>query len=158
MIEQEEKEEKYTFRFMTPEDIEDVVRVERDAFRVPWDPSVFMQELTLNQFAHYIVYEESGTIFGYCGMWVVMEEAQITNVGIHSSHRGQGHGERLMRYVLAFLRHLGVVKVSLEVRVSNEVAQRLYKKVGFLKGGIRKNYYADNQEDALVMWVELDDE
>ncbi|WP_062051018.1 ribosomal protein S18-alanine N-acetyltransferase [Bacillus sp. JCM 19034] len=153
-----DQEEKYTFRFMTVDDLEDVMKVERDAFTTPWEPAIFLQELTSNQFAHYIVYEEDGHIFGYCGMWVIMEEAQITNFGIHSSHRGQGHGEKLLRYVLAFLRHLGVSKVSLEVRVSNYVAQQLYKKVGFQKGGIRKNYYADNQEDALVMWVELDED
>ncbi|MBP3952992.1 ribosomal protein S18-alanine N-acetyltransferase [Bacillus suaedae] len=150
-------QEKYTFRFMLPDDIEQVMQVERDAFTTPWDPSIFMNELTSNQFAHYIVYEENDLIFGYCGMWVVMDEAQITNIGVHSSHRGQGHGENLLRYVLAFLKQLGVLKVSLEVRVSNEPAKNLYQKVGFQVGGVRKNYYADNQEDALVMWVILNE-
>ncbi|KHF38582.1 ribosomal protein S18-alanine N-acetyltransferase [Halalkalibacter okhensis] len=153
MIEQE----KETIRFMTMEDIDTVMEVERDAFSTPWDPTIFLNELTSNQFAQYLVYEVEGEIIGYCGLWVVMDEAQVTNIAIHSKNRGQGHGERLLQYVISFLRQMGVSKLSLEVRVSNTVAQNLYRKMGFIEGGIRKNYYADNLEDALVMWVNLDD-
>ncbi|MFC0472418.1 ribosomal protein S18-alanine N-acetyltransferase [Halalkalibacter kiskunsagensis] len=148
---------KETIRFMTLEDIEAVMDVERDAFSTPWDPAIFINELTSNQFAQYLVYEVEDNIIGYCGLWVVMDEAQITNVAIHSKYRGQGHGERLLRYVMAFLVQMGVLKLSLEVRVSNVIAQKLYRKMGFVEGGIRKNYYADNLEDALVMWVNIDE-
>ncbi|WP_332696760.1 ribosomal protein S18-alanine N-acetyltransferase [Halalkalibacter lacteus] len=153
MIEQE----KETIRFMTLEDVEAVVDVERDAFSIPWDPAIFINELTSNQFAQYLVYEVEDNIIGYCGLWVVMDEAQVTNIAIHSRSRGQGHGERLLRYVKAFLVQMGVSKLSLEVRVSNTVAQKLYRKMGFVEGGIRKKYYADNLEDALVMWVNVDE-
>lgn len=153
MIEQKE----LAIRFMTHEDIEGVMEVEHDAFPTPWDPAIFHNELTLNRFAHYLVYENMGRIIGYCGMWVVTDEAQITNIAIHSQFRGQGRGEELLRFVIAFLKQLGVTRLSLEVRVSNQSAQHLYRKVGFQEGGIRKNYYADNLEDALVMWVSLDD-
>ncbi|MDT8862397.1 ribosomal protein S18-alanine N-acetyltransferase [Alkalihalobacillus sp. MEB130] len=154
MIEQE----KETVRFMTVDDLDVVLEVERDSFTTPWDPSIFLNELTTNQFANYLVYEVNGDIIGYCGLWIVMDEAQVTNVAIRSTYRGQGHGERLLRYVISFLKQMGVLKLSLEVRVSNYVAQNLYRKIGFVEGGIRKNYYADNLEDALVMWVKLDDE
>ncbi len=151
MIEQE----KAIIRFMTRDDIEGVMEVERDAFPTPWDPAIFHNEISSNQFAHYLVYEYSERIIGYCGIWLVMDEAQITNIAIHSDFRGRGLGEELLRFAIAFLGQFGVAKLSLEVRVSNHVAQQLYRKLGFQEGGIRKNYYADNGEDALVMWVGL---
>lgn len=151
MIEQN----KASIRFMTHDDIEGVMEVERNAFPTPWDPAIFHNEIRSNQFAHYLVYEYDGRIIGYCGMWLVMDEAQITNIAIHSDFRGQGRGEELLRFAIAFLGQFGVMKLSLEVRVSNHVAQQLYRKLGFQEGGIRKNYYADNGEDALVMWVGL---
>jgi ribosomal-protein-alanine N-acetyltransferase len=153
MIEQD----KVTIRFMTINDLEAVMAVERDAFPTPWDSDIFKNEIISNQFAHYLVYEIKEVIIGYCGLWIVMDEAQITNIAIHSSYRGKNHGEQLLRYVIAFVKQMGVIKLSLEVRVSNHVAQSLYRKVGFRDGGIRKNYYADNLEDALVMWVNVNE-
>ncbi|WP_227939913.1 ribosomal protein S18-alanine N-acetyltransferase [Alkalihalobacillus deserti] len=152
MIEQE----KGIIRFMTVDDLTAVMDVEKDAFSTPWDSAIFKSEITSNQFAHYLVYEMDEVIIGYCGLWVVMDEAQITNIAIHSNYRGQKHGEQLLRYVMAFVKQMGVTKLSLEVRVSNSVAQNLYRKVGFQEGGLRKKYYADNLEDALVMWVNVE--
>ncbi|MFC0562151.1 ribosomal protein S18-alanine N-acetyltransferase [Halalkalibacter alkalisediminis] len=149
-------QEKGMIRFMTVEDLPAVMAVEQDAFSTPWDSAIFKSEITSNQFAHYLVYEIDDVIIGYCGLWVVMDEAQITNIAIHSNYRGQKLGEQLLRYVIAFVKQMGVTKLSLEVRVSNSVAQNLYRKVGFQEGGIRKNYYADNLEDALVMWVNVE--
>ena len=149
-------QEKGMIRFMTVEDLPAVMAVEEDAFSTPWDSAIFKSEITSNQFAHYLVYEIDDVIIGYCGLWVVMDEAQITNIAIHSSFRGKSLGEQLLRYVLAFTKQMGVTKLSLEVRVSNRVAQNLYRKVGFQEGGIRKNYYSDNLEDALVMWVNVE--
>lgn len=88
-------------------------------------------------------------------MWVVLDESQITNVAVLPEGRGKGIGEALMREAIAYAKSLNVVVMSLEVRVTNEVAQNLYRKLGFQEGGIRKGYYTDNQEDALVMWVNL---
>lgn len=149
------KQEKAVIRFMTVDDLDAVMAVEKDAFSTPWDSAIFKSEITSNQFAHYLVYEIDDEIIGYCGLWVVMDEAQITNIAIHSSYRGHKLGEHLLRYVLAFLKQMEVTKLSLEVRVSNHVAQNLYRKLGFQEGGIRKNYYSDNLEDALVMWVNI---
>lgn len=146
-----------TIRFMTVEDIDSIIVVEHDAFTVPWTGTAFYNELTTNQFAKYIVMEYENEIIGYCGVWIVMDEAHITNIAIHSKHRGKGFGELLFRYMIELAKMYGAKKMTLEVRVTNYTAQNLYKKLGFVPGGIRKNYYSDNGEDALVMWVNLDE-
>ncbi len=153
MIEQEQ----LACRFMTTEDLERVMEIERDAFSHPWDLSIFRYELMENKFAHYLVYEYRGLIIGFCGLWIIMGDAQITNIAIHSDYRGYGLGEGLLHSAFAYLQQFQVETLSLEVRRSNIVAQSLYRKMGFQEGGIRKNYYADNGEDALVMWVNLNE-
>ncbi|WP_100371610.1 ribosomal protein S18-alanine N-acetyltransferase [Bacillus sp. FJAT-45037] len=148
---------KSVIRPMTIEDIEAVVKVEEDSFATPWEPAIFMNELHVNKFAHYCVCDVDGDVVGYCGSWVIGEDAQITNIAVHTSSRGQKRGEHLLIHAMDHARKLGALNMSLEVRVSNQVAQQLYKKFGFKPGGIRKNYYTDNQEDAMVMWVKLNE-
>ncbi|RSL29290.1 ribosomal-protein-alanine N-acetyltransferase [Salibacterium salarium] len=146
-----------TIRFMEERDLDGIMRVEHDSFQMPWTRYAFFNELTNNQFAHYLVAEWGYEIIGYCGVWIVIDEAHITNVAVHSRFRGQHIGEILMMNALEMSHAYGAKSMSLEVRVSNFVAQSLYKKLGFQAGGIRKNYYTDNREDALVMWVNIDD-
>lgn len=145
-------------RFMTVEDLDAIMIVEYDAFTVPWSRTAFHNELTANQFAHYLVLEVDEKVIGYCGLWVIMDEAQITNIAIHSSQRGKKFGERLLQEAMDVARAYGAAVMTLEARISNIIAQNLYKKFGFQPGGIRKNYYSDNLEDALVMWVKLNEE
>lgn len=145
-------------RFMNVEDIARVLVVEHDAFAVPWTENAFYNELTTNQFAKYVVMELDEKIIGYCGVWIVVDEAHITNIAIHSKYRGKGYGEMLFQSVIELSKMFGAQTMTLEVRVSNIPAQNLYKKLGFLPGGIRKNYYSDNGEDALVMWVNLNEQ
>ncbi|MFP3471371.1 ribosomal protein S18-alanine N-acetyltransferase, partial [Micrococcus sp. SIMBA_144] len=90
-------------------------------------------------------------VAGYCGVWVIIDEAHITNIALHPEYRGLKLGEALLNKAIHFAKSRGALKITLEVRVSNIVAQNLYRKFGFEEGGIRKNYYTDNQEDALVM-------
>jgi len=149
------EEEVVGIRLMDVDDLDQVMEVEKDCFTNPWDESVFFSEITKNQFAYYLVAELEGKIIGYCGLWVIVDEAHITNIAIHSSLRRQGIGDYLFRGALEMAKTLGAVKISLEVRVSNKGAQALYRKYGLQDGGIRKQYYTDNQEDALVMWVGL---
>ncbi|WP_199426904.1 ribosomal protein S18-alanine N-acetyltransferase [Thermaerobacillus caldiproteolyticus] len=146
---------KIQFRPMTLADIDEVVYVEKASFTLPWSREAFYSELVHNQYAKYIVMEYNHRIIGYCGMWVVIDEAHITNVAVLPEYRGKKLGEALMRKVMETAKQLGAAIMTLEVRVSNHVAQSLYRKLGFLNGGIRKRYYPDNQEDALVMWVNL---
>lgn len=142
-------------RRMTMEDIDEVYEVEKNSFTVPWTKESFFNELSSNYFAVYHVAEYEEKLIGYCGMWLVLDESQITNIAILPEYRGRGFGEKLLLAVMDVARKRGASIMSLEVRVSNESAQSLYKKLGFQPGGIRKNYYSDNQEDALVMWVKL---
>lgn len=143
------------FRYLNENDIKEILKIEHESFTMPWTEEAFFNELTQNKFAVYIGLEEEGRVIGYCGVWVVVDEAHITNVAILPQYRGRKLGEALMRKVMEVSSEMGAKTMTLEVRVSNDIAQSLYRKLGFENGAIRKNYYTDNQEDALVMWVSL---
>jgi [ribosomal protein S18]-alanine N-acetyltransferase len=147
--------EAYTFRLANVSDIDDILGIEQASFAVPWSREAFYREIVENQFAYYLVIEDSFQAIGYCGIWLVMDEAHVTNIAILPSYRGRKLGELLMKEAIKLAKRHGAATMTLEARVSNHVAQNLYKKLGFQAGGIRKNYYSDNGEDALVMWVEL---
>jgi ribosomal-protein-alanine N-acetyltransferase len=140
---------------MELKDIDDVLKIEHESFTAPWSREAFVNELTSNRFAVYIVIEEAEQVVGYCGVWVIVDEAHITNIALLPEHRGKKLGEALLLKVMEVTKKLGAVKMTLEVRVTNSVALALYRKLGFKDGAIRKGYYTDNREDALVMWVEL---
>jgi [ribosomal protein S18]-alanine N-acetyltransferase len=144
-----------TFRNMTVDDLDDVMEVEVNSFTVPWSREAFFNELTKNQFAQYLVVEVDQKVVGYCGVWIIVDEAHITNIALLPEYRGMRLGEALMAKVLEIAREMGALRMTLEVRVSNNRAQNLYRKFGFEEGAIRKQYYTDNMEDALVMWVNL---
>lgn len=144
-----------TFRLVNKNDIEELLKIEHESFTLPWTREAFQNEFSINQFAVYVGLEDEGKLIGYCGVWIIIDEAHITNVAILPEYRGRKLGEALMRKVMELAIEREVKTMTLEVRMSNEVAQSLYRKLGFQDGGIRKNYYSDNQEDALVMWVNL---
>lgn len=144
-----------TFRNMKEEDIPQIVAIEEASFATPWTAEAFERELNMNEYAHYVVMETEEGILGYCGLWVILDESHITNIAILPKYRGQRLGEALLQEVINKARALGGNTMTLEVRVSNEVAKKLYRKFGFQNGGIRKRYYTDNYEDGLVMWVNL---
>ena len=143
------------YREMVQEDIPSVVEIEEEAFPTPWTKEIFEHEMNGNEYAYYVVAEVDEKVIGHCGMWVVLDECHITNVAVREHLRGNGIGEGLMREAIAFCKELDVRLMTLEVRLTNATAQNLYRKLGFQDGGIRKNYYSDDHEDALVMWVEL---
>lgn len=145
----------FVFRNMREEDIDQILEVEHASFTTPWSREAFYNELHNNRFAVYIVLEENNKILGYCGAWIVIDEAHVTNVAILPEFRGRKLGEAILSKMMSVAREMGAKSMTLEVRVSNHVAQSLYRKLGFQNGGIRKNYYSDNQEDGLVMWVKL---
>jgi [ribosomal protein S18]-alanine N-acetyltransferase len=146
-----------TFRYMELKDIDDVLKVEHESFTAPWSQEAFINELMNNRFAVYLVIEEDDRVIGYCGVWVIVDEAHVTNIAILPEYRGKKLGEALLKKVIEVTKKLGAEKMTLEVRVSNYVAQGLYRKLGFKDGAIRKGYYTDNHEDALVMWVNLNE-
>ncbi len=145
----------FVFRYMKEEDIDQILEIEHASFATPWSREAFYNEIYNNKFAVYIVLEEDDKIIGYCGAWVVIDEAHVTNVAILPAYRGRHLGEALLRKMMTVAKDMGARSMTLEVRVTNNVAQSLYRKLGFQNGGIRKNYYTDNQEDALVMWVNI---
>jgi len=143
------------YRTMVVADIPAVVEIEQESFAIPWTQEVFEHEMTGNNYAHYVVAVDGEEVIGHCGMWIVLDECHITNVAVRKRLRGQGIGEGLMLEAVRLCREKNVRLMTLEVRVGNLTAQNLYRKLGFQDGGIRKNYYSDDREDALVMWVEL---
>lgn len=140
-----------TIRPMRRADVARVHEIECACFRSPWSKMALMGELR-NDVAHYLVLELEGVIEGYAGMWVLFEEAHITNVAITEPWRGQGLAEHLMRAMMQRARSLGARVMTLEVRENNLPAQRLYKRLGFFQNGYRPRYYADSGEGALILW------
>lgn len=149
--------EAVTFRKMTIEDIDQVHRIESSSFSLPWTKESFYYEMTENEHAYYIVAESGNRLVGFCGMWLIMDQCHITNIAISPEERGKKLGERLMKEAIEVAKANGAKTMTLEARVSNHVAQNLYRKLGFQNGGIRKRYYSDNLEDAIVMWVNFDE-
>ena len=94
------------------------------------------------------------SIIGFAGLWLMVDEAHITTIAIHPDYRGKGLGELELVSLIDISNQIGAKWVTLEVRVSNYVAQNLYRKYGFREAGMRHRYYSDNQEDALIMWTE----
>lgn len=145
------------FRRMHTKDIEDILVVEKACFRSGWTPQAFYNELKNNQFACYILIEYEEQVVGYGGMWIIINEAHITNIAVHPAYQRKGLGLRLMGEMMNSARTMGADKMTLEVRESNNVAKHLYAKLGFEVTGVRPGYYSDNLEDALIMWVNLYD-
>ena len=141
-------------RPMAIADVDGVMAVEKDSFSTPWSRSAFEEELAQNRLARYIVAEEDGQVVGYAGMWLVINEAHVTNVAVSGSRRGEGIGRLLMEALMKLARDEGMESMTLEVRVSNEAAKALYYQLGFVSAGIRKNYYSETKEDALILWRE----
>ncbi|WP_426449823.1 ribosomal protein S18-alanine N-acetyltransferase [Paenibacillus sp. S-38] len=145
----------YRFRPMEAEHIPVICEIEQESFTTPWTAGAFHNELTNNQFARYLVLEVEGEIGGYGGMWLIMEEAHVTNVAVRAKFRGRKLGELLVREMQRTASLYGAIRMTLEVRPSNHVALGLYEKLGFRSVGVRRGYYTDNQEDAVIMWADL---
>ncbi|MBI9011275.1 MAG: ribosomal protein S18-alanine N-acetyltransferase [Clostridiales bacterium] len=142
-------------RSMTVGDLDQVMLLELACFSVPWTKEAFESELLKNQLAHYIVIEEDNEIIGYGGVWYIMDEGHITNVAIHPEHRKKGLGKKLVQGMIDAAISHEINHMTLEVRKSNVAAIALYEHMGFEVAGVRPKYYTDNNEDALIMWVEL---
>jgi ribosomal-protein-alanine N-acetyltransferase len=143
---------------MTVDDLNGVLEVEALSFYTPWSRQAFVQELTRNEYAYYLVLKDGARAVGYAGVWIILDEAHITNIAVHPDYRGRDLGKFLLISILKAARSRGARRATLEVRVSNSVAQRLYLQMGFLVHGIRRGYYTDTHEDAFIMWkMNLDD-
>ncbi|MCG0276351.1 MAG: ribosomal protein S18-alanine N-acetyltransferase [Thermosediminibacteraceae bacterium] len=150
-------QEKVTIELMKLEDLDQVIEIEKLSFTNPWSRNAFFLELTDNHFSTYIVARINEKVVGYAGMWLILDEAHVTNVAVLPEYRGKGIGELLMRSLMRIARENGAKAMTLEVRKSNYVAQNLYSKLGFEPVGIRRGYYTDNREDAVIMWTNLNE-
>ncbi len=139
-------------RFAVPRDAKRIAEIDLLCFSMPWSKESLEEDIAENEKAVYIVAEEEERIAGYAGMWITLDEAHITNVAVHPKFRGRGIGTNLMVALLRLAKRYGAVHQTLEVRVSNKVAISLYEGLGFEGVGVRKSYYLDNNEDALIMW------
>jgi ribosomal-protein-alanine N-acetyltransferase len=136
------------------DDIADVQEIERASFPVPWPANAFRHELTQNRNAKYVVAREDGHAVGYAGLWLMVDEAHITTFAVLPDYRRRKIGERMLQRLFEIAEDMGAEWLTLEVRVSNLAAQRLYEKYGFQRTGVRRRYYSDNNEDALIMSTE----
>lgn len=144
-------------RPMTLADVPAVAAIDRLSFALPWSESSFRKELEENDQAHFFVAEEQGRVAGLAGYWFIVDECHISTVAVHPEWRRRGLGEQLVAAVLDHARSLGAVMATLEVRVSNGTAIRLYEKFGFKVNRRRRGYYRDNNEDALEMLAQLNE-
>lgn len=140
----------YLVRRMTERDLDEVMAIEQQVFSLPWSRQSYMGELK-NQFATYLVCDKEAQVAGYVGIWVVFEEAHITNVAVAPQWRGQGLGRVLMEEAEKVARQKNALRILLEVRPSNYAALSLYQSLGYMETGRRKGYYSDNGEDAIIM-------
>lgn len=141
-------------REATPSDIDMMTSLDEICFTVPWRREDFEKELTGNHLALYIVAEDNGQVVGYAGLWCIVDEGHITNVAVHPDYRKEGLGWKLVNTMLINASEkFGTKNFTLEVRVSNMPAIKLYRSFGFAEVGRRRKYYSDNKEDAAIMWL-----
>ena len=140
-------------RRMQVADLPRVVEIERACFGERWTLASFQNELS-NSASTYFVVLEDDQIVGYAGYWLILEEAHITTIGVDPAYQRRGLGELMMLDLVEHAAQHGARWVTLEVRLSNVGAQKMYEKFGFTSLGRRKGYYQDNNEDALIMWTE----
>lgn len=145
---------------MVESDLEEVLSMERLSFSTPWSRQIFLDELRNKEFSRMITARACDRniykgILGYGCYWIIYDEVHITNMAVHNKYRRKGIGEQLLRYMIEEARKMKSRLLTLEVRSSNLKAQALYQKFGFKAVAIRKKYYSDPREDALVMLLEL---
>ncbi|MCY3959039.1 MAG: ribosomal protein S18-alanine N-acetyltransferase [Chloroflexi bacterium] len=168
-------DEAFVVEPMRVEQLDQVRRIERACFPTPWPRNAYRREIEKNERARYLVVRTSGEpgptpkrrqfpmslfslgrseardVVGYCGVWVMLDEAHITTIAVDPDYRRLGLGQLLIIEMARIALQARATRMTLEVRMSNEHAQALYRKYGFSDGGIRPRYYSDDFEDALIM-------
>ena len=141
---------------MKAADLDTVMEIERVSFRSPWSRQVFLEELT-RDWAHVDIVRDAATgdVVGFANYWLVADEVHVLNLATYPQARRAGHASRMMAHMIDFARRELCRYVTLEVRRSNAAALRLYRRFAFRAIGVRPNYYAEDQEDAIVMLLDL---
>ena len=139
-------------REMLVDDLDQVMEIEEELFSVPWTKEGFLTFL-MKENGMFLVVEEKGRILGYCGLLTVLDEGDVTNVAVRRDRQREGIGNFLMESMIRLAEERGITMIHLEVRAGNETAIRLYERQGFVRDGLRKGYYTDPTEDAVLMTV-----
>ena len=142
----------FQIRQANENDVKLIAGLENKCFSTPWSEQSFFEEITTNDIARYAVAAAGEQIIGYAGIWLVTDEGHITNVAVHPDFRRRGIARALVSSLIETSLNEGVDKFTLEVRASNKEAISLYKSLDFFECGIRREYYDDDGEDALIMW------
>ena len=144
---------KIDYKLMDSSHIKGVYELSKICFSIPWSLDSISNEVE-NPLAKYVIAQDLSTdqIIGYAGVWIVAGEGDITNIAVNPSYRKQGIASNILKKLFEVCKENNCSDITLEVRVSNIPAQNLYKKFNFKEEGIRKKYYSDNGEDAMIMW------
>lgn len=144
---------KIDYKLMDSSHIKGVYELSKICFSIPWSLDSISNEVE-NPLAKYVIAQDLSTeeIIGYAGVWIVTGEGDITNIAVNPSYRKQGIASNILKKLFEVCKENNCSDITLEVRVSNIPAQNLYKKFNFKEEGIRKKYYSDNGEDAMIMW------
>ena len=146
---------KINIDYMTKEDVEAVVKIEEEAYgKHHWAKSSFYDEMSNNLAKYYVAKTADGEIVGYAGSWHIIDEGHITTIAVKNDYLRNHIGEAIIKTIIDDCYKNNIKYMTLEVRVSNIPAIKLYEKYGFQSLGTRKGYYQDNNEDALIMWTE----
>jgi len=146
---------------MTAKNLEQILKIEKESFNSPWSRHSFLRDINDNSYAIYLTAKIKEKVVGYIGTWLLIDELHITNLAVDPEYRQQGIATRLLKKVIRMIKEDNSVALSLitlEVRESNRAAIKLYQKLGFSRIRVRPNYYRDNQENAIVMRKELNNE
>lgn len=130
-----------------------VLRIDHQVYPRPWSLGLYLGELSTTEGRSYLVARQGTQVVGYAGLMVIVGDAHVTTVAVAPAHQHRGLATRLLLVLLRDALVLGAERVTLEVRASNHEAQRLYSRFGFAPAGVRKAYYVDNREDAVIMWA-----
>jgi ribosomal-protein-alanine N-acetyltransferase len=134
-------------------DLDAVATLEAASFTNPWTRDMLASELARNPFARvYVLRLPDIPVAAFCACWIVVDELHINTIAVGQHHRRRGLATALMRHILSQVADEGITRASLEVRRSNEAAQRLYAQLGFCSAGVRRGYYTHPEEDALILW------
>lgn len=136
------------------QDIEEVMEIERASFSDPWRENMFYNEIHNRKISRFLVARADEKLVGYGGIWIIQDEAHIVNLAVDPDYRKQGIGTKLLRSLFEEARKKVVERATLEVRASNTIAQQFYKRFGFVEIAVRKSYYQDTHEDAIIMWLD----
>ena len=138
-------------RWMLKDDLDAVAELEQLSFSIPWSYENLEQGLS-NGLDQYLVWEENGMAAGYINFRILAGEGEIERVAVHPLLRGRGFGRKLMEAMVEYASGQGVRDITLDVRGNNQTARNLYESCGFVKEAIRKDYYREPTEDAIIMW------